>query len=153
MNEYFLAAALALGLAIGGSVAWMTQAARIDHIKSEHAAFVANTKAEGEAAARRAAELEATYRTQKEESDRDYQSRIASLDADVRRLRDKRTGRSYVPAAAPGADNPNRACFGRADLESAIGKFIADIQGLVEQGDVALTGLNVAKEWADARNH
>ena len=146
-NPWALAALFALGLAFGGSGAWWVQGLRLDALQSEYDGFVATTKAEGEVAKTLADAQAAEDKRKKESSDHDYQTTIAGLNADVKRMRDARAGIRYVPAAPAGSRSPGLACFDRAELEQALRRLDAGVSGLVEQGDADAVGLNVARSW------
>ena len=143
-NPWALAALFALGLAFGGSGAWWVQGLRLDAAQ----AFVATTKAQGEAAKKLADATAAEDKRKKESSDHEYQTTIASLRADVKRMRDARAGSRFVPAAPAGSRRVDLACFDRAELERTIRDFDTAIQGLVDQGSADAVGLNVARSWA-----
>jgi len=143
-NPWALAALFALGLAFGGSGAWWVQGQRLDAVK----AFVATTKAEGEAAKKLADATAAEDKRIKESSDHEYQITLAGLRADNKRLRDARAGSRIVPAAPAGSRSPGLACFDRAELEQALQRFDAGIAGLFDEGDTDAVGLNVARSWA-----
>lgn len=147
-NPWALAALFALGLAFGGSGAWWVQGLRLDALQAKYDGFVATTKAEGEAAKKLADAKAAEDKRKKESSDHEYQTTIASLRADVKRMRDDRARSSFVPAAPAGSRNPGIACFDRAELEQALRRLDAGVSGLVEQGDADAVGLNVARSWA-----
>jgi len=143
-NPWALAALFALGLAFGGSGAWWVQGQRLDAVK----AFVATTKAEGEAAKKLADATAAEDKRKKESSDHDYQTTIAGLDADIKRMRDDRARSRFVPAAPAGSRSVGLACFDRADLERTLQQFDEAVTGLIAEGDADAVGLNVARSWA-----
>lgn len=143
-NPWALAALFALGLAFGGSGAWWVQGQRLDAVK----AFVATTKAEGEAAKKLADATAAEDKRKKESSDHEYETTIASLRADVKRMRDDRARSRFVPAAPAGSRSVGLACFDRAELEQALQRFDDGISGIIAEGDAGAVGLNVARSWA-----
>ena len=143
-NPWALAALFALGLAFGGSGAWWVQGRRLDAVQ----AFVATVKAEGEAAQKLADAKAAEDKRKKESSDHEYQTTIASLRADVKRMRDDRARSRFVPAAPAGSRSVGLACFDRAELEQALQRFDDGISGLIAEGDAGAVGLNVARSWA-----
>ena len=147
-NPWALAALFALGLASGAGGAWWVQGLRLDAVKAEYAGFVATTKAQGEAAKKLADATAAEDKRKKESSDHEYQTTIASLRADVKRMRDDRARSRFVPAAPAGSRSPDLACFDRAELERTIRDFDSAIQGLVDQGSADAVGLNVARSWS-----
>ena len=147
-NPWALATLFALGLAFGGSGAWWVQGLRLDAVQAEYDGFVAATKAQGEAAKKLADATAAEDKRKKESSDHEYQTTIASLRADVKRMRDDRARSRFVPAAPASSRNPGIACFDRAELERTIRDFDTAIQGLVDQGSADAVGLNVARGWA-----
>ena len=145
---WLLLAAFVAGLASGAAPAWYVQGLRLDALQSKHDGFVATTKAQGEAAKKEAEAKAKADRQLKESSDREYQTTIASLRADVKRMRDDRARASFVPAAPAGSRNPGLACFDRADLDGALRRLDAGISGLIEEGDADAVGLNAGRRWA-----
>ena len=143
-NPWTLVALFALGLSSGAGGAWWVQGLRLDAVQ----AVVATTKAQGEAAKKLADATAAEDKRKKESSDHEYQTTIASLRADVKRMRDARAGSRFVPAAPAGSRRVDLACFDRAELERTIRDFDTAIQGLVDQGSADAVGLNVARSWA-----
>ena len=148
-------AALALGLFVGGGVAWKVQGWRLGAVKAElkttkaeYGAFVGETKRLGIEAQAEADKKAKADKEAKQEADHAYETRINFLTADNKRMRNARANSSFVPAAAPGADNPYLVCFDRTQLESAIRGLDLGVQGLVDRGDEAAVGLEVARKWA-----
>lgn len=147
-NPWTLAALFALGLAFGGSGAWWVQGQRLAATQARFDGFVGTVKAEGEAAKKLAEATAAEDKRKKESSDHDYQTTIAGLNADVKRMRDARAGIRYVPAAPAGSRSVGLACFDRAELERTLQQFDEAITGLIAEGDADAVGLNVARSWA-----
>lgn len=145
---WLMAAAFVIGLSSGAGGAWWVQGLRLDAVQAKYDGFVATTKAEGEAAKKLADATAAEDKRKKESSDHEYQTTIASLRADVKRMRDARAGSRFVPAAPAGSRRVDLACFDRAELERTIRDFDTAIQGLVDQGGADAVGLNVARSWA-----
>ena len=147
-NPWALAALFALGLAFGGSGAWWVQGQRLAATQARFDGFVGTVKAEGDAAKKLADATAAEDKRKKESSDHEYETRIASLTADVKRMRDDRARSRFVPAAPAGSRSPGLACFDRAELEQALRRLDAGISGLIDEGDADAVGLNVARSWA-----
>lgn len=143
-NPWALAALFALGLAFGGSGAWWVQGLRLDAVQ----AFVTTTKAQGEAAKKLADATAAEDKRKKESSDHEYQTTIASLRADVKRMRDDRARSRFVPAAPADSRSIGLACFDRAELERTLQQFDEAVTGLIAEGDADAVGLNVGRRWA-----
>ena len=141
-------AAFTAGLVSGAGPAWYVQGLRLDAVQSAFDGFVSTTKAQGEAAKKEAEAKAKADRQLKESSDHDYQTTIAGLNADIKRMRDARAGSRIVPAAPAGSRSPGLACFDRAELEQALQRFDAGIAGLFDEGDTDAVGLNVARSWA-----
>ena len=141
---WLIGAAFLIGLSSGAGVAWWVQGLRLDAVQ----AFVATTKAEGEAAKKLAEAAAAEDKRKKESSDHEYQTTIASLRADVKRMRDARAGSRFVPAAPAGSRRVDLACFDRAELERTLQQFDEAVTGLIAEGDADAVGLNVARRWA-----
>lgn len=140
--------AFVLGLSSGAGGAWWLQGLRLDAVQAKYDGFVATTKAQGETAKKLADAQAAEDKRKKESSDHEYQATIASLRADVKRMRDARAGSHFVPAAPAGSRNPGIACFDRAELERTIRRLDSGVSGLLEQGDADAVGLNTARAWA-----
>lgn len=147
-NPWALAAIFALGLAFGGSGAWWLQGQRLAATQARFDGFVGTVKAEGEAAKKLADAKAAEDKRNKESSDHEYQTTIARLDADVKRMRDDRARSRFVPAAPTGSRSVGLACFDRADLERTLQQFDEAVTGLIAEGDADAVGLNVARSWA-----
>ena len=135
---------IAAAFVAGAGGAWWVQGLRLDAVQ----AFVATTKAEGEAAKKLAEATAAEDKRKKESSDHEYQTTIAGLNADVKRMRDARARAGYVPAAPAGSRSPELACFDRTELEQALRRFDEGVTGLIAEGDADAVGLNVARSWA-----
>lgn len=147
-NPWALAALFALGLSSGAGGAWWVQGLRLAALQAEYDGFVATTKAEGEAAKKLADAKAAEDKRNKESSDHEYETTIASLRADVKRMRDDRARSRFVPAAPAGSRSVGLACFDRAELEQALQRFDDGISGLIAEGDADAVGLNVGRSWA-----
>lgn len=145
---WLMAAAFVIGLSSGAGGAWWVQGLRLDAVQAKYDGFVATTKAQGEAAKKLADAQTAEDKRKKESSDHEYQTTIASLRADVKRMRDARAGSRFVSAAPAGSRRVDLACFDRAELERTLRDFDSAIQGLVDQGSADAVGLNVARSWA-----
>ena len=145
---WLIGAAFVLGLSSGAGGAWWLQGLRLDAVQAKYDGFVATVKAEGDAATKLAEATAAEDKRNKESSDHEYQTTIASLDADVKRLRDDRARSSFVPAAPAGSRSVGLACFDRADLERTLQQFDEAVTGLIAEGDADAVGLNVARSWA-----
>ncbi len=147
-NPWALVALFALGLSSGAGGAWWVQGLRLDAVKAKYDGFVATVKAEGEAATKLAEATAAEDKRKKESSDHDYQTTIAGLNADIKRMRDDRARSRFVPAAPAGSRSVDLACFDRAELERTIRRLDSGVSGLIEQGDADAVGLNTARAWA-----
>ena len=145
---WLIGAAFVIGLSSGAGGAWWLQGLRLDAVQAKYDGFVATVKAQGEAAKKLADATAAEDKRKKESSDHEYQTTIASLRADVKRMRDARAGSRFLPAAPADSRRVDLACFDRAELERTIRDFDTAIQGLVDQGSADAVGLNVARSWA-----
>lgn len=138
-----LVATLIFGMLGGGASSWLIQDWRAKGARVELQKF----RDVGEAAQREASRQALRNLNAKERVDDEYQNKIVTLSADVKRMRDERAGRGYVPAAAD-TENPNVACFNREKLERAIQQFDAEVSGIVAEGANAIAALNAARVWA-----
>jgi len=145
---WIAAGAFVLGLTTGTGGAWWVQGLRLDAVQAKYDGFVATTKAQGEAAKKLADAQAAEDKRKKESSDHEYETTIASLRADVKRMRDDRAGSRFVPAAPADSRSIGLACFDRAELERTLQQFDEAVTGLIAEGDADAVGLNVARSWA-----
>jgi hypothetical protein len=145
---WLVIAAFVIGLSSGAGGAWWVQGLRLDAVQAEYDGFVATTKAQGEAAKKLADATATEDKRKKESSDHEYQTTIASLRADVKRMRDARAGSRFVPAAPAGSRRVDLACFDRAELEQTLQQFDEAVTGLIAEGDADAIGLNVGRSWA-----
>ena len=132
----------------GGSAAWTVQGWRLDAVQSRFDGFVAVVKAQGEAAVKLKLAQEKQDKLNKEQTDAETKFTLDRLRADNKRLRDARASSGFVPGAASTAGSLDRACFDRAQLESAIRVLDSEVSGLVEQGSEAVVKLDAARGWA-----
>lgn len=132
----------------GMAVAIKVQSSRLASCKQEFAAFQADVKAKGDAAIKKAKRIETENNAKKERIDRENKRLRADNVRIAGELRDARSRSRFVPEAAPGARNPERATFDRAELESAIQRLDAGISGIVAEGDAARIDLDAARKWA-----
>jgi len=147
------AIALTAGL-LGAGCAWYVQGLRIDAVQAEFDSFVATTKAQGEVAAELALKRTAEDKRKKELIDNVYNLSVASLNADIKRLRDARASSRFVPAAPAAPGSTSSACFDRAELERTLQQLDSEVSGIVAEGDESALALNVARMWAsDQRGH
>ena len=140
--------AFVLGAASGGGAAWKVQGWRIDKVQADFDKFVGETRVLGEAAKKEKADKEASDKRNKELTDAENKRTIDGLRTTVSKLRNARAGSGFVPGAASPTGRPDRACFDRAELESAIRGLDQEVQGFVDKGSEAVVNLNSAKIWA-----
>ena len=142
-------AVFAAGCVAGAVPAWKYQGARLEAEKAHYAMFVAQTKAEGEAAQKAAKAREVADQQRKEEADHENSDALATLAGTIGRLRHANdAARRIVPAAPAASRRPDLACFDRIELERALGNFLAEARGLVDQGSTCTVNLDTAKIWA-----
>lgn len=148
---YIAGIAFVAGIAVGAVPAWKYQQARLDAVQAKYDGFVATTKVIGEQAAKDAKKVEAADKLKKEKSDAEFKVVSAANVALARKLREARSHSNYLPPAAATSSSPERACFQRTELESAIGRLDTGVSGIAEKGDAARIGLDTAKGWAQAK--
>ena len=127
------------------------QTYRLKAKTAQYDSFVAVTKAAGEEAKRNVVRQMTADQKNKERTDAENRNLRNANAALTRSLLNARTSRGYVPAASPGARDPDRACFSRADLERAFQQLDAGVSQLVGEGDQARIGLDSVKVWAKER--
>ncbi len=116
--------------------------------EAKHEAFRIEVHSLAAAAEQKRIATEAKNKKDKELADAKNAARLANLRAANQRLRDEINSRGILPPAAPGAADPGRAAFDRADLERALQQFATGVADLVREGDEARAGLDTAREWA-----
>ena len=130
-----------MGIAVG------IQTHRVESIKAEYAAFVANVKMLGEQAEIKSKQIEVENKLRKEKADAENK-RARAVIADLNKhLRDS-AGSGFLPAAAPGALRPLLACYSRGGLDEAIRGFATETTSVLEVLGAAAVDLNTAKAWA-----
>lgn len=120
------------------------QSARLEAANS----LVEGYKQAGELAEKWAKSVNERNKLKKEKADADYKRNIAALQRDNKRLRDSiehSGGLSGLPAS-PGS--PDRICFDRTALNSAIQDYRRGFLGIAEKGTEAVSALDNAKAWA-----
>jgi hypothetical protein len=142
LTKIGFAAAAVLAVLLG------VQTWRLDRCQQGFARFQERVRAEGEAAARRAKEVEERHRRIKDDADKQLASARARINDLARQLRDARAGSGYLPAPAASAPSPDRTCFDRAELERALRQLDQEVSGIVAEGDQARVALDAVREWA-----
>ena len=146
LTLYLALGALAVIVVMG--IAIKVQTSRLEAANTKYEVFVAQTKALGEIAEKKAKEKEAIDIKRKQEADRENvtnRARIADLS---KRLRDERSRSGILPPAPSGSPSSQTAAFDRTLLERALQQLDESISGLIGEGDQAITDLNTAKTWA-----
>jgi len=150
---YIAAAAFAAGLATGAIPVWKIQGYRIDIAKARFDKFVASTKSEGIIAAAAAVSKDKENELIKEKYDEQQKAMADELGVLSGQLYNSRAGArsSYLPKASPSSKHPDTACLYRAKLNAAMGHLDEAGQAIIDQGDSARIGLDIAKSWAQNR--
>lgn len=123
------------------------QTKRLESSKAEHAAFVAQVAAQGKAAEEAAAKQKLHDMKNKERTDEEYNRRVAEFTRTIAGLRQRAPG-SFVPAAPAGASRPELACYDRAELVGAVGKFVAGARAIADEGTKESLMMDAARAWA-----
>ena len=153
---YLYAIAAAIVLALSGAV--YVQTARLDTCKAEHAKFVAEVKAVGDA--QEAATKLKDVENQKTKERADEQNRkakrdLAGLYDAYGKLLDTNSRLSQLPEAPADSASPTDITFDRASLdrglEVADGILQSGAAKILRRGDEAVTDLNTAKAWAQSK--
>ena len=132
--------------------------ARYDALEVAYSQFKADVTAQGVIAQRLADAQTAKDQADKELADAQNLKSIAALHntiASLRKSADANRQRSRsVPAAASNPSSPDKACFDRTKLESALRDYrasnLAAVRGFLDQGSDAIADLDSAKRWAQA---
>lgn len=138
----------ALSIAFGGFGGYKIGMMRYNALKADFSDF-------REKSALLAAEAEKIARIEfsrleklREDGNLQYDEKIASLNADIKRLRTQRANSSYLPATTKASTSTNRVCFDRSKLDGALSAFGAGSAELIAEGDKQRIGLDTAKKWA-----
>lgn len=141
-----------IGLGVGAVPAWVFQGARLDASVAKYDLFVEQVKSVGELAEAEATRIEDEHKQLKKDTDNENKLALDTLRADIKRMRNDRSGGSFVPAAPAGSSRPDLACYDRTKLIGATGRLIDGVRGLVDEGSAATINLNTAKAWARGIN-
>lgn len=152
---------LALRSVIGSTWFWLALAVAAAGLATKgwldereaFAAYRGAVEALNQAAQERTTARIAADKLRKEVSDAQYAAASTAWVSALDRLRrDAGPVGPIVPAAAPGAADPGRACFNRAQLEreirGALEAFRTSARGLVDEGSQARLKLDTAIKWA-----
>ncbi|MFA6213530.1 MAG: hypothetical protein WC714_29100 [Candidatus Obscuribacterales bacterium] len=148
---YIAALCFAAGLASGAIPAWRYQGALKDAVQARYDSFVAQTKTIGEQAAASAKAKAEADKREKERFDEQYKNDLADAAAVSQRLLDARANRGYLPTASATTRQPDRACFSRSGLESAMGYLDERGSDIAKQGNAFRLSLEIDKRWAQGR--
>lgn len=140
-----LAGALAAACLVIAVQTW-----RLDSLQEEHANFVAEVKAKGEAQEAKTKETVEKHNKLVKEKNDENATLHAQLDVAAKRLRDKNSSRSLVPPAPDTSRSPDRACFDRTELNGALREFTRGLDELIIACESRTIDLNTAKTWAQS---
>lgn len=147
-----LAIALAVSLLGNAVQGKMYVGAREDAAaaKAEKASFIAEQRALGEEAAKKAKDAADRDKKAKEDSDAKRAATVARLTGDIAKLRRERDGAraSFLPAAATASPSADTVSFDRAKYLRAYGDLVQGLRGLGDEGTKAVVELDNAKSWA-----
>ena len=143
-----LAALLAFA---GMGIALKVQTSRLASCQQASAAFVAQIKANGEAAEKEAKRVNAENDAKKAKYDKEIIKLRADRDALAKRLRDS-AATSNLPETRTVTGKPDgTACFDRGILDGAIRAFTAGTAAIATEGQSAADELSNARAWAANR--
>ena len=149
------AVVFAVGVGVGAVPAWEYQSAKREAVQAKFDGFVAQTKAQGEAA--EAARLKdiADRNEISKRKEQDHEKRIQTLDAKyaaaltaARRVLPANTlGRETQPlsSAATVISCPDR----QADIAGGLADLEVGVLGLLKRGETAIERTALCKEWID----
>ena len=145
MSYIYIAATVAfLGLFAFAKI----QSSRLAACKAESAAFVAQTKAAGEEAQRKAKAENERHAKLLKETEAGYAKAKSNLSAANQRLRDANSARRFVPGDSKATDGISRTCYDSAILESALQRLTGGVSQLVDEGDQNTLRLKLSRDWA-----
>lgn len=141
---------LCLASFFGGMGTWLIQDVRLHALETKYHNFVATVRDNAENEKKKNDLIKRQDQRRQQDADNGYQTNIAILHADIKRLQDARAGRNFLPAVPAGSKNIDRACFDRVEFERAVQQLTVGVQGVVTKGDDAIVGLNTGKRWAQS---
>ena len=118
-----------------------------ERVKTNHQELIASMKIAAEENDKRVKIAIAQAKKDKEKADESYKRTVASLQFDIKRLRDNPPS-SFLPPAAPGSPSPERATRDRAEFNAALRSYREAVIGLIEEGDSGIAALDTVKQWA-----
>lgn len=146
-----------LMLACAAFGAWWMHAfgqARYDALARDFSEFKAKVETEGNAARLRAQAQADNDLKRKRIADADLKNaRAAAADAfrGWMQLAQSRAVGGYLPAPAPTAASPARACVNRSEFERAMGELDQSGARIAAAGDSCRVDLDAAKRWAESQ--
>ena len=140
-----LIALLTLGIGV--------QTKRLESCKSDHAAFVATVKAEGEAAKAKADAQALEDKQRKEKADAKNRIAIAGYRNTIKQLRESaNTSGGSMSSNPAGSRCPEgQVCYDKSEYQRADGIFVKGARGLADEGSQIAIDLSTAQEWANTR--
>lgn len=143
---------IAAGVVIVGlGIALKVTQSRLDSVKAEYAGFVAQTKALGDIAKAKAEAKEKADKELKEKVDAQNKTALATLRADIQRLRNANPDRGTVPAAPTGSKRPDLFAVERSEYQRAYRELVEEIRGLGIEGSEAVINLDSGKNWVKSQ--
>ena len=150
---YLYAGAGILILLLGAAV--KVQSSRLDTCKTEHAAFVSQVKAAGDAQEAATKLKDEQNKLAKEKSDAQNAKAkrdLAGLYDAYGKLLDTNSRLSQLPEAPSGSASPADITFDRASLDRGLAVADGILQSgaakILRRGDEAITDLDTGKTWA-----
>lgn len=137
-----------VGAIVGFGTAWKLQGVRLEAVKQEFQTFTLKVKAEGEVAERLARLKEKEDKQATEALNAKNKVLLADNASLSKRLREQRAGSGFLPKPPADTRNPETACFGRTELESALQRLDSGVSAIISEGYEAQLRLSTAAEWA-----
>jgi hypothetical protein len=141
----YIALGAAAIIAVVSAYAYI-QTNRLEACKQEHAAFVAQVKAAGDAAKVKA-DAENKLNLERKKRNEAELRKLRLANAEFKRLRDNAPSRR-LPEAPADSRNPELSCFDRTELERAYGELVKGLRGLADEGTESTLALDSVKRWA-----
>jgi len=152
---YVLGVALFIsGYSYGHHAAAVAGKADLKDLQHGYDQFVANTKAQGEAAQKASDERTAKDKLDKEKADESYKTDLDRLTADNDRLRNQasRPVSSFLSAPQANSLRPDLTCYDRAEFDATLQQYVRQSRigttELLAEGDKATLDLNSSRQWA-----
>lgn len=136
---------------IGSGITYDYQSGKINKITEEYSTALASIRAKAEIAHKEKERVKTVYADALKVADKKYEEATNKLNTDLKRMRYERdsTRSSAMSRIASASRSSNELCFSKDRFESAVQRFDERVSGIVGEGSIRGTRLEITKEWAE----